>query len=346
MERKNRITTLFNRLLGNSISKQELHELLEYLKDPKSSEHVKMMMQKHWEEVKDVVSPGVADFQSNKRFSDILEKSGMRKSGSDKFAVHSSISRLRILRRIAAAAAVLVLISMSAYWIFEMGGSSNTPVAEQLATTQYTGKQAVNLPDGSVVILNEGSQLSFTEAFGKEKREISFSGEGYFDIVPDSDRPFVVHTGRVTTTVLGTAFNLTAYEDQPEISVTVEHGEVAVGEVDKIYDKIRPKEQIRVDKKTRSYEKEMADLSKVLAWKEDFLILTETTIEEAAELIGARYHVEVSVQNEALKKCTMNAAFMYGESLEQVLRVVTGVLQADFTINDHKVEIIGGRKCN
>lgn len=343
MNHKNRINTLFTRLLDNSISEKELDELLGYLDHPTSGQEVRALMNQHWESVKDFIPAGETDLQSAKRFSDILDKTGIRKS-SGKHEISGPSRSTRLIRILTVAAGILLLVSIAGYWWFN---ADQEDFAEsQLATTQYTGKQAVTLPDGSVVILNEGSQLSLTEAFGKEKREISFSGEGYFDIVPDSGRPFVVHTGRVTTTVLGTAFNLTAYEDQPEISVTVEHGEVAVGEVDKIYDKIRPKEQIRVDKKTRSYEKEMADLSKVLAWKEDFLILTETTIEEAAELIGARYHVEVSVQNEALKKCTMNAAFMHGESLEQVLRVVTGVLQADFTINDHKVEIIGGRKCN
>jgi len=341
----NKINHLFSRLLDNSISENELKELLGKLDQPGSESRMNRLMEIHWEEVKDKIGPAQMDEETKSRFLDVLRNSERdRVSGSPPLNVASS-DRNRYTRWWAVAASVLILISAGVFWTVRMDFSVESLPVTELATTQYTGKQVVNLPDGSTVILNEGSRLSFSESFGKEKREIQFSGEGYFDIAHDPDRSFLIHTGEVTTTVLGTAFNLMAYEDQPRITVAVERGEVAVGDENRLYEKILPSEQLVVNKRTRKYEKEAADLSKVLAWKDQFLILAETTIEEAAELIGARYHLQVKIRNEEVRNCLINAAFMHGETIDQVLRVICGVLQAEYSRVDNTVEIIGGRKC-
>lgn len=344
MKPKNRLKDLFEQLLDNTISEQDLKEFLELLNDTEEGQEVRDLMAKHWEKIKLRIPLEFDDNLSRQRFSQILERTGLRKIQSDRKDVQRADKVMHGIRRWVAAASVMILVSVGLYWIYTQN-ISNDAQQEPQNITLFTGKQAVTLPDGSLVILNEGSELSYGEGFGESKREILFSGEGYFDIQPDAERPFLVHTGEVTTTVLGTAFNLMAYEDQLEISVTVERGEVAVGDRHQIFDKIRPSEQITVDRETRHFEKEMADLSKVLAWKESFMIFSESTIEQVADMIGARYHVEIEIENEDLKKCTMNASFMHGETLEQVLRVVCGVLQAEFDIKENKVEIIGGRKC-
>lgn len=69
----------------------------------------------------------------------------------------------------------------------------------------------MRLPDGSTVLLNEGSELSYSTSFGKQAREVTLTGEGYFDVQHNLSKPFKVLTGNVTTTVLGTAFNIKAY---------------------------------------------------------------------------------------------------------------------------------------
>lgn len=343
MEPKNQLKDLFDQLLDNTISEQDLQEFLQLLEDPEVGQELKALMAKHWDNIKHRIPSKKDDILSQQRFSQILERTGLRKEARRGTQKRDNQIRQNVNRWVVAAS-VLILLSAGLYWFYNPSLSTEQ-FQDPSHMTQFSGKQAVTLPDGSLVILNEGSELSFDEKFGESKREIYFSGEGYFDIKPDEDRPFLVHTGDVTTTVLGTAFNLMAYEDQPEISVTVERGEVAVGDGQKVFDKIRPSEQITVDRQTRQFEKELADLSKVLAWKESFLIFSGSTIEQMADMIGARYHVDVEIENEDLKKCTMNASFMHGETLEQVMRVVCGVLQAEFDIKENKVEIIGGRKC-
>ena len=86
----------------------------------------------------------------------------------------------------------------------------------------------VNLPDGSSVVLKKGSKLSFPNHFGNDKREIYLTGEAFFEIARDVEKPFYVYANEIVTKVLGTSFNVRAYEKDKEISVTVKTGRVAV----------------------------------------------------------------------------------------------------------------------
>ena len=339
------IRKLFNKLLDNSITEEELDDLLAVVSDPETERKLKIMMEDHWEEIENKIGHLPSDLRARKQFSRITQQAGLtRRNGKvDKGGDSEMLPRLGQWAMVAASMLVLVLAGL--YWFTDSVTTPAITLSEPEIARSFHGKQIVTLPDGSTVILNEESRLSFRENFGIENREVIFVGEGYFDIVHDPERPFIVHTGQVNSTVLGTAFNLIAYEDQSEILVTVERGEVAVGDQEKIYDHILPEEQLVINTRTLHVEKERVDLDRVLAWKENFLILDDVTIRIAAEMIAKRYGVAVSVENEEMKNCMINAAFLHGETLEQVLRVLCGVLQADFSVENQEVTIKGGRAC-
>lgn len=339
------IRKLFDKLLDNSITEEELDNLLTFVSDPETEMKIKIMMEDHWDEIEDKIGHFSFDSRAKKQFSRITHQTGLSRTGrnDDKKGKSDDFPRLGQWAMIAASLLVLVLAGI--YWFTDQVTTPPITVSEPEIARSFHGKQIVSLPDGSTVILNAESRLSYRENFGVEKREVIFVGEGYFDIVRDPERPFIVHTGQVNTTVLGTAFNLIAYEGQPEILVAVERGEVAVGDEEKVYDHILPEEQLVVNTRTLQVEKDRVDMDRVLAWKENFLILDDVTIQRATEMIGKRYDVEVSVENEKMKKCMINAAFLHGETLEQVLRVLCGVLQADFSVEEHTVTIQGGRSC-
>jgi ferric-dicitrate binding protein FerR (iron transport regulator) len=82
-------------------------------------------------------------------------------------------------------------------------------------------RQLINLPDGSKVVLNANSKLEYPPGFSNNTREVYLDGEAYFDIAHDPGKPFIVHTGSISTRVLGTAFNINAYRSQQFVEVTV-----------------------------------------------------------------------------------------------------------------------------
>ena len=122
--------------------------------------------------------------------------------------------------RIAAVLLIGVIISFA--WIY----------ATQIAGTQVmeAGMEPMEilLEDGTQVVLNRNSKIRYSKQFSVDSREVSLTGEAWFDVARDSIRPFVIDAGRAMVEVLGTSFNVNAYKENPSIEITVESGVVAV----------------------------------------------------------------------------------------------------------------------
>ena len=247
-----------------------------------------------------------------------------------------------------AAAAVLVFAVSAGWYIYRV-----KPVPRQLITLQekkpesafFTGKQFVRLPDGSTVLLNEGSELSYSTSFGKQAREVTLTGEGYFDVQHNLSKPFKVLTGKVTTTVLGTAFNIKAYPGQQEIKVTVTRGRVQVGDDERTFGIITPDEQIAVNTATNDFVQTNLKAETAIVWKSQYLILDDVSMEEAAKTIAEKYKVKITMANDDLKTCRISGTFLDGENLDQVLTVVSGVVQAAYTMQPDGNVKIEGKGC-
>jgi transmembrane sensor len=247
-----------------------------------------------------------------------------------------------------AAAAVLVIAVSARWWVLSI-----EPVPQQLITRQeqkpesviFTGKQFVHLPDGSSVLLNEGSELSYSRSFGDKVREVTLTGEGYFDVQHDQSKPFKVLTGKVTTTVLGTIFNVKAYAGEQEIEVTVTRGRVQVGNDERTFGIVTPNQQMAVNTATNDFVRTDLEAETAEAWQSRYLILDDVSMEEAAKIISKKYKVEITLANDDLKMCRISATFLDGEDLDQVLAVVSGVVQATYTRQPEGNVKIEGKGC-
>lgn len=244
----------------------------------------------------------------------------------------------------AAAAAVILLTTATGLWMnsHDYFKSGSEQVAE-VEPSSFSGKQLVRLPDGSTALLNENSKLSFTQAFGKSKREVTLEGEALFDVTHDPAKAFIVHTGKVSTTVLGTSFNVNT--TQTKITVTVVRGLVQVGDELRIYGKINPDEQIEVDIASSDFVVRNGKAEEALAWQKNFVTLDNITMTEAAAKIEKRFNVKVTIANEELKDCVVSAIFFDNETLKQMVEGISAVRQATATINGNTVVIKGGIGC-
>ncbi|MBT1701290.1 FecR domain-containing protein [Fulvivirgaceae bacterium PWU4] len=247
-----------------------------------------------------------------------------------------------------AAAATLTIVLVAGLWLIS-DSTKWFPLSSSLekdAIAKYSGKQVLNLPDGSKVVLNANSELNFNEAsFGKDTREVSLIGEATFDVVHDSSKPFVVHTGKVNTKVLGTEFNINAYLDKEKVTVTVLRGLVEVGDEHQVYGQIKPNEQMAVDIKTNEFLKQKTNAEDAVAWQKNFFILDQVTFAEAIAQIEERFHVKVTISNESLKDCIVSAWFFNNEDVNKVVEDLSMLKQATATINGNKIIIEGGDGC-
>jgi len=247
-----------------------------------------------------------------------------------------------------AAAAVLLAVIAAGIWRYtqwQVPVKTIVSVEEKAERAVFTGKQFVRLPDGSTALLNEGSRLAYVPAFGERDREVVLEGEAYFDVKHDGGKPFRVVTGKITTTVLGTSFNVSAYPENKEVKVTVTRGKVQVNKEEDMLGIITPDQQIAVNTETYDFVQRNVKAETATAWQSQYLILDDVSLEDATKVIGRKYNVEITLSNENLKACRISATFLKGESLEQVLTVVSGVVQATYTIDEHGNATIDGKGC-
>lgn len=247
-------------------------------------------------------------------------------------------------------AAALVIIAVTGYF-FSMHKSkpdedSYAQYEEMNEPIRYKGKQFVRLPDGSSVILNENSLLSFSQDFGTKERVVHLSGEGYFDIRKDENKPFKVYSGDLITTVVGTAFNIQAFSGQGKIIVSVTRGKVKVSPAPtsgSIPSEVvlTAHEEVAFNTKTLLLKKITQPENKAIAWKQDYLIFDDVSFKEAAKTIEDRYTVKLLFKNPKLQNCRFTATFLDKESLEQVLTVITSTLNASYITSGNLVTIDG-----
>ncbi|WP_298734533.1 FecR family protein [uncultured Chitinophaga sp.] len=219
------------------------------------------------------------------------------------------------------------------------------PAAVQtLAGLDYS--RYITLPDGSKVVLHAGSHLEYPRTFSGNVREVTLSGEAYFDIRQNSSSRFVINTGRVKTTVLGTAFNIKAYPGSNEIVVSVTKGKVKVEDGPNMLAVLNPDQQIVYNTEAATLAQRQVHALEEISWTRNDMVFESVPFETIAATISKRYHVNIHFNNEALKQCLVRASFSGTESLEEVLNVLCTVRNATYTIEDEARVIIDGKGCS
>lgn len=123
-------------------------------------------------------------------------------------------------------AAVFVLLILSGLITRKLLYQPAAQQTTRLITTGYGERKKIELPDGTWVWLAPGSIFRYPEKFAGDKREVTFEGEAFFEVAKNESSPFLIHTGELSTRVLGTSFNIRGYADDTEVKVTLLTGAV------------------------------------------------------------------------------------------------------------------------
>ncbi|MDI3320987.1 FecR family protein [Pinibacter soli] len=163
-------------------------------------------------------------------------------------------------------------------------------------STPKGGQYQLELPDGSKVWLNASSSLKFPTAFVGKERDVELSGEGYFDISHNAKLPFHVRVNDLDVRVLGTQFNVNAYDDEPSLKTTLIDGSVIVSSQSlKKASVLKPGQQGVLNKNELSVNKDV-DIEEVVAWKNGQFMFTSTRLDQIMKQISRWYDVEVEFQ--------------------------------------------------
>lgn len=195
------------------------------------------------------------------------------------------------------------------------------PVKMQTVIVPAGQRAELLLADGTKVWLNSRSKLKFPDRFQKDARNVELDGEGYFEVIHLEDAPFTVHTSRYDVKVLGTEFNVKAYNGKNQFETSLLKGSVEVSNVNKSQTvRLKPDEQV-VREGDQLVCSTIQDKN-YFRWKEGLLCLDDESIGGLIEKLELYYDVKIIVQHASLMKYHYSGKFRISDGVEHVLKVL------------------------
>jgi len=244
-----------------------------------------------------------------------------------------------VLWRTVAAISAMLLIALGIYVLW--------PHQLQLVALNVAAGQKcqVMLADGSKVWVNSSSSLRYPKAFDDKTREVYLSGEAYFDIRHDATKPFIIHTGSIVTTVLGTAFDIKEDKGLHSVVVTVTRGKVGVATRSRLLGVITPNQQISVNTVNYTKTQQNVDAAEAVAWQQNAITFNDITFADAAAQLQQRFKVTISFANDKVKNCRFTGSALNEEKLDQILKVICNFNNATYQTKADGSIVIDGPGC-
>lgn len=212
-------------------------------------------------------------------------------------------------------------------------GQSSGPLYNSVITPRG-GQYQVTLPDGTRVWMNAASSLRFPTAFTGGVRQVTLTGEAYFEVAKDAGHPFVVAVNDMKVTVLGTHFNVMAYGDEAAVNTTLLEGSVKVTEGNNTA-LLLPGEQAQADRKGNIRLVRNADMNAAMAWKNRLFWFDHDDIRTVMRQISREYNVDVEIRGDIQRHFT--GSIPRNVNVSTVFEVLQQTGGVHFTIGNEKI---------
>lgn len=320
---------IFKKYLENRASPEEVKILRSWLNSADDDGEVLDFIEKEWQqfirtdgdslpEMDDILNRinHTIDRNENRRYEEGIRSQGTRR------LVH----RISVL---GVAAAIGIVVVVAASVVLKEDRQVNSPPVRPVSEVKSNPrgqKSTLMLIDGTRVTLNSDSELSFPETFTADKRVVHLKGEAFFEVAKDASRPFTVVTDNVTTTALGTSFNVKAYEGQRNIEVILATGVVNVRNEDSMQNDnviLHPNHRAIFTKSTASFTRDSLDIQGAIAWKDGILMFKDAGLAEVKEKLERWYNVHFLIHHEEKWGERSITGKFDNESLENVLEGIS-----------------------
>ena len=239
-------------------------------------------------------------------------------------------SRYRNLLKIAATLIILIGIGAAVkITIFDKPGVL-------IASTLNSGKQEIHLADGSIVYLNQGSQIKYPEKFVLATREIELEGEAFFKVAKDKNHPFIVHANGTNTRVLGTSFNINT-KNSERVTIAVFSGKVSFTSQKSSKQEIKliKGESGVFNKSTASLTKQVGVNDNAIAWQTGILKFNKTRLDEATSVLSEYYSKAIEISPK-LQNRTISVTFN-NQPLSKAIEIIELTLGVKAVITSEKI---------
>jgi ferric-dicitrate binding protein FerR (iron transport regulator) len=223
---------------------------------------------------------------------------------------------------------------------YREGQSESKDVIYNEINVPRGGEYKLVLADGTQVWLNSETRLKFPVEFNTNERVVELSGEAYFEVAHNIEKPFIVTTlSAAKIQVYGTSFNVNAYADSRAVAVTLSEGKVSVRSKNTNEKMLAPDQQALVtDGETISIRD--VDASAFSAWKDGLLVFDNLSMGEISHLLSRWYNVEFEFENESIKDLRFSADIKRYATFRDVLEIFERTGQLSFEVHGKKIKVI------
>ena len=238
------------------------------------------------------------------------------------------------------AAAVILLIGCNYFWytytenLTEVYTNADSPYEIKVPAGSRTN---IVLPDGTEVSLNAGSVLRYHRGFGIRERNVTLDGEGYFKVAKNAEVPFFVKTNDVQVQVVGTVFNVRAYDDDNYVMVSLLEGRVNLSASANSVMKLFPNEQAL-------YNKLKTNASKACDWLDGGLTFENASFADIAHRLERKFQVKISIESERLKAEHFSGSFDSNQNIYDILHEINVEKQYTWKVSGDTIFITDKRK--
>ena len=247
---------------------------------------------------------------------------------------------LSALWRYAAVVAIIIAVGCISYWQGEVNVKDT--FADISVEAPLGSKTKLYLPDGTLVWLNAGSRMTYSQGFGVDNRKVELEGEGYFEVKRNEKIPFFVKTKDLQLQVLGTKFNFRDYPEDHEVVVSLLEGKVGLNNLlrEEKEAVLSPDERAVLNKANGLLTVESVIASNASQWTDGYLFFDEELLPDIAKELERSYNVKIHIANDSLKTFRFYGNFVRREqSIQEVLEALASTEKMQYKIEERNITI-------
>ena len=331
-----RIRYLLRQYENNKCSHEELEELFYYIRNARNSEApLKRMVRNVYDDIR----------KNHPSFTYVDENGRLILTEPDQANVSTgkqSMLKKRIKAPVLVVLLAIILMVSAALWLVrkDMFGRSSIHRKGAIALTKKFSERSEQkyllLPDSTEVWLNAASSLEFPDEFNRGKREVLLSGEAFFKVKHTANKPFIIHTGKVSAIVLGTSFNIKAYPGQKEVIISVSQGKVNVKRNQSIVATLTQGQQVKIDNAEEKIAEKSIAISKVAAWQQGDMIYDNEVFTDIVADLERIYNVKSDITNKDVLHLRISASFRKDIGILQALLILCKLTNTKLHYEDRK----------
>jgi transmembrane sensor len=318
MDQKQRKATLLEKYMNNSCTQQEFDDLMEMVKTSQNFEDFDAPLKSQWN------NANYNAAEHNVEWARIYNNIKLRLWALRKTKLQFKIAAVAFFAFVATGLIIY---------------SNSNQVKQSVYLTQQSGSaktKVVLLSDGTTVTLNANSVLRFPQSFNSKTREVYLNGEAYFQVKHNTARPFIIHSGKLQTHVLGTTFTVSAYTKTKAMNVTVLTGKVAVkNEQTQALAVLTRGQSATALNGRKGFElSQLSNPEDAIAWMYNKLIFDDADLESVAARLSNQYGVTVKINGSRLSQQHITAIFQ-GKQLPGIINAITRLTHSKYKVDNN-----------